>query len=104
MLLEKDVRIFACETEGAASFAAAKNAGEPVRIPAITSIATSLGALSVSSGTLTTADTINTESLVVLDEEAVRSMRRFADDERILVEPACGAALAGVYEPKRYVN
>lgn len=97
----QDVRIIAAETEGAASFAAAQKAGKPVPIPAITSIATSLGALAVTSGTLTTADTISTVSMVVTDEEAVRALRRFADEERVLVEPACGAALAGIYETER---
>ena len=92
------------ETEGAASFAAAKSAGKPVPLEAITSIATSLGALSVTPGVLTTADSINTETMVVSDFEAVKAMRRFADEERVLVEPACGAALAGVYEQGRRVT
>ena len=70
-------------------------------LPAITSIATSLGALAVTAGTLTLKDSIMTESMVVTDREAVSAMRRFADEERVLVEPACGAALAGVYEPER---
>jgi L-serine/L-threonine ammonia-lyase len=97
----QDVRIIAVETEGAASFAAAQKAGKPVRLEAITSIATSLGALAVTHGTLTTKDSVVTESMVVSDKEAVRAMRKFADEERVLVEPACGAALAGVYEKDR---
>jgi L-serine/L-threonine ammonia-lyase len=35
---------------------------------------------------------------VVSDVSAVRACRRFLDDHRMLVEPACGAALAAVYE------
>ena len=97
----QDVRIIAVETEGAASFAAAQKAGKPVRLEAITSIATSLGALAVTHGTLTTKDSVVTESMVVSDKEAVRAMRKFADEERVFVEPACGAALAGVYEKDR---
>jgi threonine dehydratase len=97
----QDVRIIAVETEGAASFAAAQKAGKPEPLSAITSIATSLGALAVTHGTLASADRIATESMVVSDKEAVRAMRRFADEQRVLVEPACGAALAGVYEPER---
>ena len=30
--------------------------------------------------------------------EAIDACLQIADDQRILVEPACGAALAGVYE------
>ncbi|KAB0401859.1 hypothetical protein E2I00_010840, partial [Balaenoptera physalus] len=36
-------------------------------------------------------------SLVVEDSEAVNAVQRFLDDERTLVEPACGAALAAIY-------
>jgi len=43
-------------------------------------------------------------SWVVSDRAAVEACLRFADDHRVLVEPACGAALAPVYaaaEPLR---
>lgn len=36
--------------------------------------------------------------MVVSDASAVRACVRFADDHRLLVEPACGAALAPAYE------
>ncbi|KAB1255786.1 L-serine dehydratase/L-threonine deaminase [Camelus dromedarius] len=36
-------------------------------------------------------------SEVVSDQEAVAAIEKFADDEKILVEPACGAALAAIY-------
>ncbi len=42
-----DVPVLACETEGAASFAAAVAAGEIVELEGITSVATSLGARAV---------------------------------------------------------
>lgn len=35
---------------------------------------------------------------MVSDREAVNACRQFLDDHRILIEPACGAALALVYE------
>lgn len=35
---------------------------------------------------------------VATDQQAVRACLRFADHHRLLVEPACGAALAAVYE------
>jgi L-serine/L-threonine ammonia-lyase len=37
-------------------------------------------------------------STVVTDESAVNACLRFLDDQRVLVEPACGASLAAVYE------
>ncbi|KAB0401864.1 hypothetical protein E2I00_010845 [Balaenoptera physalus] len=36
-------------------------------------------------------------SEVVSDQEAVAAVEKFVDDEKILVEPACGAALAAIY-------
>jgi L-serine/L-threonine ammonia-lyase len=35
---------------------------------------------------------------VCTDKQAVAACVRFADDHRVLVEPACGAALSAVYE------
>jgi L-serine/L-threonine ammonia-lyase len=35
---------------------------------------------------------------VVSDRAALRACLRFADDHRVLVEPACGAALATIYD------
>jgi L-serine/L-threonine ammonia-lyase len=37
-------------------------------------------------------------SALVSDAAAVRACLRFVDDHRIVVEPACGAALALVYD------
>jgi len=41
-----------------------------------------------------------TLSEVVSDKEAVHACRRFLQDHRLLVEPACGAALALVYSKR----
>jgi L-serine/L-threonine ammonia-lyase len=37
-------------------------------------------------------------SVVVSDRAAVAACERFISDHRLVVEPACGAALAAVYE------
>jgi L-serine/L-threonine ammonia-lyase len=91
-----DVPVIAVETEGAASFAAALAAGEPVTLPAITSIASSLGAKRVAPRVLTLAREHPIHSLVVSDAQAVAACSRFADAMRVLVEPACGASLAAL--------
>lgn len=88
------VPVIAAETEGAASYAAALAAGTPVTLPAITSIATSLGARRVMPRALALAREHPIESVVVSDRDAVQACSRFADALRVLVEPACGAALA----------
>ncbi len=91
-----DVPVVAVETEGAASFAAALKAGGPVTLPAITSLATSLGARRVCDRALELAAQQPVESVVVSDRAAVDACLRFLDEHRILVEPACGASLAAL--------
>jgi L-serine/L-threonine ammonia-lyase len=90
------VPVVAVETEGAASFAAALAAGEPVTLPAITSIATSLGARRVAPRLLALSREHPIHSVVVSDAQAVAACSRFADAMRVLVEPACGASLAAL--------
>jgi L-serine/L-threonine ammonia-lyase len=92
------VPVITCETRGAASFHEARQAGQPVSLEAISSIATSLGARRVCDECLRLSDLHGQViSCVVDDLEAVNACLRFADDERCLVEPACGAALAVLY-------
>jgi L-serine/L-threonine ammonia-lyase len=112
-------KVIAVETGGAASFAAALNQKvnqdndgctgplQPVNIGAITSIATSLGALAVTPAVLEpSAIRVSTESLVVSDEDAVCACEEFLIRQRTLVEPACGAAIAAIFAPhnKRLVG
>lgn len=90
------VPVLAVETEGAASYAAALAAGEPVTLPAITSIATTLGAKRVCRRALELAREHAVVSLVVDDAQAVAACAKFADEYRLLVEPSCGATLAAL--------
>ncbi|GAB1290096.1 Serine dehydratase-like [Apodemus speciosus] len=93
----QQVPIVAMETRGAHSFNAALQAGRLVTLPDITSVARSLGAKTVAARALECAKECEVLSEVVEDREAVGAVQRFLDDERMLVEPACGAALAAVY-------
>lgn len=92
------VPVVAVETEGAASFNAALSAGSRVTLPAVTSIATSLGAKQVCQQALDLSRSHPVRSVCVTDSQAVQACLRFMDDHRIVVEPACGAALALAYE------
>lgn len=92
-----DVALVAVETQGAASLAAAVAAREHVAVPAVTSIATSLAARQVCAQAYTISQTRLLHSVVVSDREAVDACQRFISDQRLVVEPACGAALAAVY-------
>lgn len=93
-----DVPVLAVETAGAASYAAALAAGEPVELPAITSLATTLGARKVAAEAVAWARRHAVVPWIVDDRAAVRACLRFADDHRVLVEPACGAGLSAIYE------
>jgi L-serine/L-threonine ammonia-lyase len=92
-----DVPVLAVETHGAASLHAAMQAGRRVELEAVTSIATSLGARQVCQQAFALSQSGRVRSLLVSDIEAVTACNRFLDDHRLLVEPACGAALAVAY-------
>lgn len=92
------VPVIAVETEGAASLHAAVQAGELVTLPAINSIASSLGARRVAQQAFDWTRKHDIRSVTVSDAQAVDACLRFADDLRTLVEPACGAALAVAYQ------
>ncbi|NXD95679.1 SDSL protein, partial [Chaetorhynchus papuensis] len=93
----QDVPIIAAETRGAHSFHEALKAGRLVTLPDITSVAKCLGAKTVAARALECAQECQVISQVVEDTEAVRAVEQFLDDERMLVQPACGAALAVLY-------
>jgi L-serine/L-threonine ammonia-lyase len=94
------VKVVAVETLGANSLNAALEAGELIAIPGITSIATSLGAVKVAKRAFEYGQQDNVSSVVVTDKEACVACIRFAEDERMLVEPACGATIALAYDNK----
>ncbi|KRQ96431.1 serine dehydratase [Bradyrhizobium jicamae] len=94
------VPIYAAETEGMASFHAALKAGGPVELPALTGVATTLGARQVCQRAFDLAQKRPVVSVLVSDREAVESCKAFLDDHRTLVEPACGASLALLYGRK----
>ena len=91
------VPVLAVETAGADSLAQAMSANRRVELPGISSIATSLGARQVSEQAFACSTAHPVVSRVVSDRDAVDACLRFMDDHRVVVEPACGAALAVVY-------
>jgi L-serine/L-threonine ammonia-lyase len=93
-----DVPVLAVETQGAASLHAAMQAAQPTALDAVTSIATSLGARQVCARAFALSQGGKVRSVLVSDQQAVAACTRFLDDHRLLVEPACGAALAVAYD------
>jgi len=93
-----EVPVVAVETVGADSLAQSRAAGHRMTLPAITSIATSLGARQVCAQAFQWCARHPVKSAVVSDQASVHACRRFLDDHRLLVEPACGASLSLVYD------
>ena len=88
------VRIWGVETRGADAMSQALDAGRPVRLPAITSIAKTLGAPEVSPRTLELAQRYIENVTVVSDAEAVRALRFLLERAKVLTEPAAACTLA----------
>lgn len=93
----QDVSVITAETEGAASFALSWRENKRVRLKEINTIATSLGAKIVSKTAFERAQQHTMHPEIVTDQMALDALITFLDDHRILVEPACGAALSLVY-------
>jgi L-serine/L-threonine ammonia-lyase len=93
-----DTQVLAVETSGAASFAAAQKAGQPVDLAGITSVALTLGARRVCERVVELSKSFDVRSVVVSDAAAVEACSRFLDHHRTLVEPSCGAALSTIYD------
>ena len=95
-----DVRIWGVETVGADAMAQAIAAGHPVTLPAITSIAKTLGAPSVSDSTLATAQQFLESVTVVTDADAIVALRFILERLKLLTEPAASCTLAAAQELK----
>lgn len=91
------VPVIAVETDGADSLAQSIEADARIELPRIASIATSLGARQVAKAAFDWTHAHPISSMVVTDQAAVAACLRFMDEHRVVVEPACGAALAVVY-------
>lgn len=102
----ESTHIITAETIGSDALAQAVAAKQLVTLDAIKSIATSLGARRVSQRAFDIATGVwsvdgkkpDVKTVVVSDMDAVDACLRFTDDHRVLVEPACGAALSLVYK------
>ncbi len=92
--LKPGARIWGVETEGADAMSKALAQGKPVQLSAITSIARTLGAPSVSARTLALAQKHLECVTVVPDSEAVSALRFLLERAKVLTEPAASCTLA----------
>lgn len=96
--LSPAIRIWGVETVGADAMTRSLQAREPVTLEAIGSIATTLGAPTVSPRTLAAVQSLVEEVVLVPDADAVRGVELFAEVSKVVTEPAAActwpAALA----------
>ncbi|HMQ02801.1 MAG TPA: threonine/serine dehydratase [Pyrinomonadaceae bacterium] len=96
------VRVWGVETEGANAMALALEAGRPVTLSAITSIAKTLGAPFVTELTLGLIRDLLEGVTVVSDAEAVDSMILILERLKVITEPAASCTLAAALRHKHH--
>ncbi|RFU78820.1 serine family amino acid catabolism-related [Trichoderma arundinaceum] len=93
-------RVIAVETLGADSLYQAVQKRELVTLPAITSLATTLGARTVCKRAFEYGLREQVSPVVVSDADAIAACKRFASEDRFLVELSCAVCPAVVYGGK----
>ncbi len=91
--LRPEVHVLGVETRGADAMAQALAAGHPVELPAITSIARTLGAPAVCDFTLTAVRELVDEVVVVEDRPTVAALTFILERTKYLTEPAAACCL-----------
>lgn len=93
-----DVPVIAAEVEGAPKFHKALEAGHPVELTSITTLANTLAGKTVSEMTVKYVKSHNVLPYLTNDKSAAHAVLEFVEDFRILVELACGASMSVAYE------
>jgi L-serine/L-threonine ammonia-lyase len=92
-----DTRVFAVEPEGAAALGESIVQGRVVELSVPRSVASSLCVRRVAEALIPACRDRDVTALTVSDEAATSACVRLAEDHGLVVEPACGAALAPLY-------
>lgn len=94
----ENTKFLAVETAGADSLSKSLKAKKVVTLPTITSSAVCLGTKTPAKMAFKLASNPRVTSFVVEDREAEAGCVRIADEERVMVENACGAGVAALYK------
>jgi threonine dehydratase len=89
-------RVVGVETKGADSMYRSLQAGRIVELPAITSIAETLGARKTRPMQFETVSRHVHEVVVVTDDAAITALRQIAEEEKLLAEPAASCSVAAL--------
>jgi len=96
-----ECRVFGVEPEGADSMRRSLDAGEPVAIDRVRTIADSLGAPYAAPYGFSIVQACVDDVVLVSDDELRQAMRALFEDAKIVTEPASAAPLAGACGPLR---
>lgn len=89
--------IIAVETQGTASLGESVRQRQHISLDEVSGVATSLAAPRVCDQAYALSQSRPMSCVQVSDAQAVSACLRFLTDHRVLVEPACGAALSTLY-------
>ncbi|MCS7212551.1 MAG: threonine/serine dehydratase [Chloroherpetonaceae bacterium] len=93
-------KVYGVETEGANRLYLSRAAGRIVELPAITSVAESLGARKTGQRQFEIITNYVEDLVVVSDEEAIQSLLELLQEEKLLVEPAASCCIAALLTKK----
>lgn len=94
----EDVPVIAVEVEGAPGLRRAMEAGRPVDLERIDTLANTLAGRRVSQQTMDYTRSHTILSHLTTDERAAHAVLEFVEDFRMLVELACGAPMSVAYD------
>ncbi|MEZ4298447.1 MAG: threonine/serine dehydratase [Polyangiaceae bacterium] len=94
--LSSKAKILGVEAEGAPSMQVSLRAGRVVELPSVKTIAGTLAPRAVGPNTLSIAQRLVSDIVLVSDDEMRSAMRRLWTDLRILLEPAGAATVAAL--------
>ena len=93
-------RVYGVETEGADPMYQSRKAGKIVELPAITSIAETLGARKTEKFQFETVTRYAADLVTVSDTSAIHALLEILDLEKLLTEPAASCSVAALLEGK----
>jgi threonine dehydratase len=98
--MKPEIKIFGVETVGCDAVTQSFKRGHLVTLPAITSIAKTLGAKQTTETTLARIKAVVNDMQTVTDQEALEALYFLLEKEKILVEPATSCSLAALLQQK----
>ncbi|MFW9928599.1 MAG: threonine/serine dehydratase [Candidatus Thorarchaeota archaeon] len=98
------VKIYAVETKGTDSLDQSLKMNKLAELPAITSIATSLGAKKISQYNFDVLKRLLTKNFVIEDKDAIKSLIDFIDMEKIIIEPATSCIISALFQNKNIIK